>query len=212
MITALQAEEMELVLRLDVPSLSYAIYAPDGSLYREERTEYSPEEERSASLVNWLYERPELGLPYRSVRIYYRPLAVALVPESLYDKECPELWLPTMSEGSRPLRVLPYALGEAKVFVGLMEEELVALLMRHYLLPQFVPIYAEALQEAIERSRVEGSEELFVDMGYERVFLAKVSPEGLRFAASYDFVEPHDRSACEGELRYYQSLVTQYIG
>ncbi len=213
-ITALQAEEMTLDLRLGDKGLAYTIYKAEGDVYRSsEVLTYNLGLSIEKAVAELFYEQPLLSLPYKQTKVYYLPRAVTLVPEALYTKEESEVWLGSMAIEEESGRLLPYYLGEeGKILLGMMPEGLISLLQRQYLTVTFVPCYVEYLERLIEHCRSEGTERLVVIDAYEALTIAHLGANGLGFLNSYKYVKPWQEESREGEIIYYQSLVWQTLG
>lgn len=219
-LTAIQAEQMNMSIRLASDGLTFAIsynarpqeiftrgHLPLGYGYRS----------WSEAVRELFYAHPELSLPYRQVDLYYEPMYSVLVPEELYDPADPAVWLRTIEAEERVSGDSYVYLGrriidEEKVIVSAWYADLYQFVHRTHLQLHTHPYYMPVLERRKLISRQRSGAELCMLIRPEGVDCFILQAGELIFLNSFTFVNTQEQTDLVGELTYYTFSIWRSMG
>lgn len=216
MISAIQAEEMNMSIWLRSDGLSFAVYPKKEEQYNKPievgNIYFESQLSLRENIENSLYQQPLLALPYARVCLHYTPQSVGLAPLALYDYEQREVWETTICRNKTEI-LIPYQNKEEEraVILGTLARDVFEFLERSYLVIDFCPSYAQILNDMLVSCQTEGDSLLLLWLTKEGMTLAHTDANGLNYINRFNFVRPSDSSTFAGEIMYYISLVWQTL-
>lgn len=211
MLDAIQAEQVNMSIRLRSDGLTFALSTPNrGEELREEKQTLSferglPSLEQALEQMFYLY--PDLTLPYRAVHIAYTPLCSVLVPTDLYQDDDADQWF-ALVVGSTCLgeayAVLSHPLpSEGKVLLSAIPRGLHGYLRRTYLQLEFTPYYLPILEIYQRKSRESSGEKLCLILRSEGMDCLALCMGELRLINTFSWTKQADATSVLDELLFY---------
>lgn len=221
MLDAIQAEQVNMSIWLRSDGLTFAQSYPQDLSQGEGLSRGSFDFARGYAsitepLEELLYTQPELGLPYRRVRLALSPLASVLVPNALYQTEEQAGWMKLVlgeDYQGQSYHICAYPLeDEGKQLIFAVPAELYSLLARTYLQLELIPYYIPLLEGRKLASRSTEGRELTLMMSREGLEVFVLEAGQLSLLNAYRWMRQGDEEAILGELSFYVFALWRSLG